>query len=290
MIVEILGELEDEVALTGALRELRRERPYELIRVVGAHYVMLFERVQHVLLFGEEDSDMHIVLRPFQNVYLGNPVMQFCQALGVRVVYDTRPYVVTTQEDDAIVTQVWEHLRDSAQSRPVVAIDPWSAYPQYRLPSEWWRSLTGRLMAEGYFVVEVGMSDRPDLTKEWRSGMVDGARPLVGMFSPPELMRFLSRCDCLVSHWNGSVPLAAMLGKPVILLVPSYPPPSAFTWPTVHVLANLQEDCVGCSTVRGWSLLAGWEKAPECRQPAGKRCLDAITVADVLNHVSCLLR
>lgn len=254
MKLYLRGSLGDEVALTGLVREVRRQRSRESI-FVDVSRPELFHLNPHVGARMEDSGLVHHLTWASDHT-VGNFVHQYAKQLGLRAILDTTPEIFLDDDDDGPAS--WMVGRKS------VAIDTWAGWPRRRWPFERWQELSDELAKRGISVVEVGAST-PDCYGSKRDRLLERTdRCVVDKWSIRQTAAILSRCRLFIGADSGLVHLAAAVGTPQIAIyaVPWY----ARAYRSTYPLFNLQQVMCGCQEL--------------CSH--GERMIDVVTVGDVL--------
>lgn len=201
------GSLGDEVAVTGLVRALRRQRPRERL-TVDVRRPELFAGNPH-LVGGSEDDGVTVHL-PLGGDGVHHLVDAYGAACGI-VVDDTTPELFLTED---------EHAWADSLLLPAgtIAVDIWSGWPSRRWPFVRFMALVDALVLAGHQVVEVGATV-PDCAGATRSGPLPNvSRSFLDRASIRQTAALLTRCALFVGNDSGLAHLAAAVGTPSVVI------------------------------------------------------------------------
>jgi len=192
---------------------------------------------------------------------------------------------VCEHEPDASL-ELSEPRRDEARSillhhsvngdKQVVTICPGSINSRAkRWPAESFAALADQLIESGKQVLLIGSHDEEDVAREVTSRMRRTPVMLVGRTTLDQLTAILSISDLVVTNDTGPAHIAASLGRPtVVIFGPTNPLTTRPFSPQAEILRH-PPDCAPCML-------------RDC--PIDHRCMTAITVEEVLEHSTSLLK
>lgn len=235
---KIWGSLGDEVALTGVIREWRREHPEESLEL-SCRWPEVFKLNPHI---GPRVQENHQEVEfPLASHYqLGNFAHAYAKILGMQRIIDTQPEIHLTTEE----LGNFDYLKGNI---PVIAFDTWAGWPRRRWPWEYWEALIGLLRKGGCALVEVGKTVR-DCYGNFRRGPIFDPREdycFLDKLDVRQTASALAHCSVFIGSDAGLHHLAAAVETPAVILysIPFY----ATAYRTTYPLFDLQADCSGCN-------------------------------------------
>lgn len=250
--------LGDELALTAAVREARRENPREAIRIEESPRPDIWKHNPRINR-GQTDNEQLITvdLKGFREARL---VDVFARQLRICKVLDPTPEIWLTDEEILLDVGITDWDR-------TVAIDPSAGWSSRRWPIENFDLLSLLLAREGWHVLEVGKRETPR--------RVAGARDLTAFRTIRETASILGRCSLYVGNDSGLMHLAAAVGTPQVIVFGAVPWQHRAYWSTTPVFYETpcHENCT---------------LSRRCNQTP--RCLDEITPERVLAAVGAAER
>lgn len=233
---KIWGSLGDEIALTGVIREWRKEHPEESLELF-CRWPEVFKENPHVGPRVHENGQT-VEFPLASNYRLGNFAHAYAKILGMRYLADTKPEIYLTAEEEKIEF-------NPAFPQDAIAIDTWAGWPRRRWPWEHWVRLVELLREEGHAVVEVGKTV-PDCYGGCRRGPLPGTTlSFLDKLSVRQTASALKSCWFFIGSDAGLHHLAAAVETPAVILysIPFY----ATAYRTTYPLFDLQADCSGCN-------------------------------------------
>jgi ADP-heptose:LPS heptosyltransferase len=223
MRVETLGAMGDEVAMTAAIREAKRQRPDEMIRIAGRLNRDVWLNCPYINI-GNEDDGKLVRAWSFYRNHVGSRTRLYFKLLSLDLerIEDELPELWWTAEELASPIMVKKSHRKMEKEfvlleealavvrAPIVAVDPGAGWATRKWPEEKYSELTGKLAARGFAVVLVGSRPRGELP-----GI---AVDLVNRLSLRALARFLGRCALFVGNDSGLFHLSAAVGTPHVTI------------------------------------------------------------------------
>ncbi len=223
MRIQTIGAMGDEVAMTAAVREAKRQRPDEMIMIYGARKKDVWENCPYINIGNEEDGRL-IQAYSFHRDHRGSRTQLYFKLLKLDParIKDELPELWWTREElaspilvKATGRKTETKLQDleevlAGAPAPIIAVDPGAGWPSRRWPEERFSELTSRLAALGYTVIQVGSRQRMPL-----AGI---AHDLVGRMKIRTAARFLGRCDLYIGNDSGFFHLAAAVGCPHVTI------------------------------------------------------------------------
>ncbi len=223
MRVETIGAMGDEVAMTAAVREAKRQRPDEMIRIRGRQNRAIWLNCPYTDIGNEEDGK-HIRAWSFYRDHVGSRTRLYMKLLGLDLerIEDELPELWWTAEELASPIMVKRSARkmekdlvplDEALAgirAPIVAIDPGAGWATRKWPEENFSALASKLAARGFAVVLVGSRGRGEL-----AGI---SIDLVKRLDLRPLARFLGRCALFIGNDSGLFHLSAAVGTPHVTI------------------------------------------------------------------------
>ena len=160
--------------------------------------------------------------------------------------------------------------------KQIVAICPGSINSRAkRWPAESFAALADQLIETGKQVLLIGSRDEEDVASDVISRMRNTPVTLVGRTTLDQVTAILSISDLVVTNDTGPAHIAAALGRPtVVIFGPTNPLTTRPFSPQAEILRH-PPDCAPCML-------------RDC--PIDHRCMTAITVEEVLEHSTSLLK
>ena len=185
-----------------------------------------------------------------------------------------------------------------APDRPYAVIHAAPMFRYKRWTADGWQVIAAGLDARGLAVLATGgEGDRPYLDEVW-AGQPEVSR-LDGMLSWPELAELIGRASVYVGPDTSVTHLAAATGTPTVALYGPTDPRLWGPWPA----GGLGEPWAAAATVQNrgnvwlvqnppscpWSILPCQQEGCERRLDSYSRCLDELTVSQVLSAADAAL-
>ena len=217
MIFEVRGGLGDEVHATATVREYKRARPQEVVRVFQPSRPKVWLH-NPWLNWGETESAApgeragRLLLRmdtadeKGQRFVQGQPVHRHAQQLGFQAIED-QPEIWLTPEELAV-----DYIPEGRRER-TIAFDVGAGWESKRWPVERWRTVIGALRDEGFDVVGIGSRDLCA-----GEGGIPLTRNFFGQTDERELAVLLSQCALFLGHDSGPMHVAAAVGTPQVII------------------------------------------------------------------------
>jgi ADP-heptose:LPS heptosyltransferase len=221
--------VDDEVALTGVVREVKRVYPKEFL-FVECSRPELFECNRHVG-FGQEQKHGPIKLTPFHSGrdYHGNLIRYYGRQLGITCFDDTPELHLTEKE------QTWAKGRLSDLKGKRVAFDIFATWVSRQWPAERFTQVVSALTEMGVQTVELGKKVEDNLGNYVTKKRLPVTLDLFNKLSVRETAAILSECDLLVGNDSGLMHLAAAVGTPQVAIYTISPWWSRAYWNTTPV-------------------------------------------------------
>lgn len=156
-----------------------------------------------------------------------------------------------------------------------IAIAPDSTSPRKKWPDSKWETLVAALTGQGYFVVQLGKGRK-----------IKGAYSLSGQTTPKEAVKLLTLFDLLITGDGFLMHGAKCMGTPSVVLWGGSSP-EIFGYQE-HYNIRGARGC-GCLSPQCYVLDGGDGFHSECPQPREARCMDSITVEEVLAGTDSIL-
>ncbi len=200
------------------------------------------------------------------------------RAVGIEA-KDRALYMPVKAEDERIVDRFFL-LNDLDKKDTVIAIHPGASCPSKRWPAYRFGRVADELIEKHKVkVVIIGGPADIKTVKEVESGMLHKPIILSEGHSLGEVAALLKRCKMFISNDSGPVHIAVAVGTPVISIFGRLDPGlSPKRWGPVGPNDIVIHKDVGCK----------YCKAHKCE--INFKCLDAITVEDVLSAAEALLK
>lgn len=253
--------LGDELVATSIVREFKRARPDENVRIWRPARPEIWENNPH-LNRGRKDNGKRVLMLAstagrISHYYAGN----VAAATGVLLKMENdAPEVFLTDEERGADFGFTIHPRS-------VAIDPWAGWGTRRWPHENFCRLAKLLARRGWQVIELGAGTR-------RPGPLPMARDLYGKTGIRETAAILSRVSLYVGNDSGLMHLAAAVGTPQVIpfgVVPS----SLRAYPSTRGI----DPVMACDPRCAGAIL-------DCARRRGRQgCMESITVDRVLQEI-----
>ena len=216
MWIVLKSGLGDEVAVTGLVREVKREFPNEVIHVDIGRADLL--EGNPYIGYGREQKRPTVVLTPLhpENERAGNLIVSYARQCGVGVVDSTPEIFLRDSEiEHGKKLLALTSTPKAMKPRAVIAFDTWATWPSRRWPLERFQSLVGMLRELGFFTVELGKNVN-DERGDFPSLRLPVDRDLFGNLSVRETAAVLASCDLFVGNDSGLMHLAAAVGTPQV--------------------------------------------------------------------------
>jgi ADP-heptose:LPS heptosyltransferase len=156
-----------------------------------------------------------------------------------------------------------------------IAIVADTASPRKKLPDQKWEKLVKALSGRGYFVAQLGKGDK-----------IKGAYSLLGQTSPKEAVKLLTCFDLVITSDSFLMHGAKCAGVPAVVLWGASSP-EIFGYPE-HLNIRGRRDC-GCLSHQCYKLDGGPEFHSACAHPQETRCMNNISVEEILSGVDSVL-
>jgi ADP-heptose:LPS heptosyltransferase len=194
--------LGDELAMTAVIRELKRQRPQEMIRP-ELHRRELVENNPHVNIGITDEGRFELEVH--MNEDIGNIAQSFAKQLGMDPLVDDTPEVFLTPEE---IARAEEKLQGIPM--PVVAIDTRAMWESRKWAQGNFQRVIDEL--ETISFVEMGSEGgSPSLLNNTRACFVNKC-------SIRESAAIMSECDLFLGNDSGGFHLAAAVGTPQVVL------------------------------------------------------------------------
>jgi ADP-heptose:LPS heptosyltransferase len=252
MKVRIWGSLGDEVALTGTVRELKKQFPDEIVRIENK-FPEIFQNNPNINV-GRIDSPYDITIPLSPDDYIGNYVRAYCKVLGIKC-FDDSPELFLTDEESKMFPK-----------QNTIAFDTWAGWPSRKWKFENFVKLIDLLhdYDKSIKVIEVGKTV-PDCfgkTRTQRLPNVDGC--FLDILNVRGTASLLSKCKLFIGNDAGLFHLAAAVKTPqIVIFSKSF---YSRSYRKTYYVDNLQRNCKICDS--------------ECLKEVF--CLDGISPKDVL--------
>lgn len=222
MRIAVVGSMGDELAMTAAVRELKRQRPDEMILLHGRWNPEIWINDPYLNIGNKEDGRL-VTVFSYYRTHRGSRTRLNYKLLELdpAAIVDELPEFYWTRDELAspvLVKRSKRRLEKEYQDlgavmagwpAPVIAIDPGAGWPTRRWPEVRFGELAVKLSGLGYMVVQVG-SGRQTL-----SGVTHN---LVGRLKLRALARFLGRCALYIGNDSGYFHVAAAVGCPHVTI------------------------------------------------------------------------
>jgi predicted O-methyltransferase YrrM len=222
MRIQVIGSMGDELAMTAAVREAKRQRPDEMILLHGRWNPEIWINNPYLNIGNHEDGRL-ISVFSFYRTHQGSRTRLNFKLLDLdpTVIQDELPEFCWTPEELAAPIMVKTSKRKQEKDyrdleelmagwpAPVIAIDPGAGWPTRRWPEERFGELALVLSKLGYQVVQVGSG---------RQTLAGVTHNMVGRMKLRDLARFLGRCALYVGNDSGYFHVAAAVGCPHVTI------------------------------------------------------------------------
>ena len=218
MNLEVRGGLGDEVAATAIVRELKRARPDEIVRVfqpnrpeVWLHNPWLNHGTVDAPapdVTGDGKIGRFILRMDVLNRTGGSVAHRHAAQLGLQIADDT-PEIWLTADERAV-----DFIAPARQPK-TIALDVGTGWESKRWPTSRWAQLVPQLIADGWDVVAVG-GDRTAL-----SGELSSIKYTASFFNKTTIREaavLLSQCALFMGQDSGLMHLAAAVGTPQVVV------------------------------------------------------------------------
>lgn len=279
MIIQVNGSMGDELGMTAAVRELKRQRPDEMIQLWGGWNREIWINNPY-LNIGNVDSGRLVTAWSFYRTHRGSRTrlnFKLLELDPVAIVDELPEFYWTAEELAKPIRVKWSAREEDRDYRdldgvmagwtaPVIAIDPGAGWESRRWPEARFGELAVRLDGLGYQVVQVGTG------RETLPGVTHN---FVKRFKLRDLARFLGRCALFIGNDSGYFHVAAAVGCPHVTI---YGPTRNTCGPypgTVSVApkSNCSPKCF---------MFCGRSVVSEERKAVTRHCMDEISVDEVL--------
>ena len=180
------------------------------------------------------------------------PERYFAAAADLDVVPDGKPPDFFLGPDAERETGDWLATMGLGQSRPMIALAPGAAHATKRWPAAHWRTLIGRVLAEGFDIVIAGGPDDATLGAELAQGSAGRVVNAAGVFGLQGTGAVLQRAAALVSGDTGVMHMATGVGTPVVALFgPTVESFGFFPYTPQAQVLELSLSCRPCSSKGG---------------------------------------
>jgi len=253
MIIRMFGSLGDEIALTGLVREYRKQYPDETL-IVTNKFPEIFTNNPHLgIRKNNNHKEVYIPTSPFLNI--GNYTYAYGKYLGIKI-YDSSPEIFLSNEE----------LEMFPGNQNIIAIDTWAGWPSRRWDFNNFVELVERIKEYDpkVQIVEVGKTV-PDCTGQVRNKrLLDAHIIYLDVLSLRQTAALLRSCKLFIGNDSGLSHLAAAVGTNQITIysVPWYDRSYRTTYPVF----NLKRNCEKCESI--------------C--PKGTSCINEITPSDII--------
>jgi len=158
----------------------------------------------------------------------------------------------------------------------IVAICPGSINSRAkRWPAESYASVADRLIDTGKQVLLIGSTDEQEVSHQVKSHMQNAPVDLTGKTTLDQVTAVLSLADLVVTNDTGPAHLASALGRPTLVIFGPTNPSTTRPFSAEAEILHHPPDCAPCML-------------RDC--PIDHRCMTAITVAEVLEQSTALLK
>lgn len=260
------GGLGDELAMTALVREYHRAWPDEMIRVLDSGRPELWDGNPHINR-GNGYNGLRVRPEPLKCTAPGSLPRKYAAQLQER----TGIAVTIVDDTPEIFLTDAELAKDFGTEPRGIAVDPWAFNDSRRWNYERFRELTRRLLAEGYYVYEVGRRTRTGA--ELRAPL-PCTKSFFNMLTLRETAALIARCASYVGNDSGLFHLAAAVDTPQVVMFGAWRPAD-----------------------RAYSTTFAIEADSTCARACGRRCarradgarsfcMDEITVDEVFRAVT----
>lgn len=258
MRLKMPGGLGDELTMTAFVRELKRRRPDEMIRIETDRRAQVWKGNPYIN-WGNAD-DAKVLEDDFQAWPLATFARRYARILGFDLVDDV-PEIYLTPEERAIeIPPVDRNLR-------TVVIDTGAGWASRRWPLERFQELARLLARQGWKVLDITSPAQ----------VLEGALGLSTWKTVREKALILERASLYVGNDSGLFHLAAAVGTPQVVVFGSIPWQHRAYWNTTSVSdwQPCEEKCLGRTSCARIS------------KPSHKKtpCLERIQAGQVLEAV-----
>ena len=238
------GGIGDEVALTPAVRELRRRRPSEKITLQGLKYASLWSNNPHAAGGTIDTGDVVTLDHGGRYMDAGSLPRKFARQFGIELVDDTPEIFLTEAERRDL-----HGLQDWTKT---LTVDTWSRDSARRWGLDRFQEAVDRLRIRGWRVVHVGKHNGPAIACD---------HSLLNRLSIRATAAAIARSSVYLGNDSGLLHVAAAVGTPQVGLFGRVPARFRAYWTTLGL--GTMNRCLGCG--------------PFCKdRPEGASCLEKI--------------
>lgn len=225
--------------------------------------ILLTKKIRHTKQLGEKHEIDY--------------TLDVLRTVGIEV-KDRSLYMPVRAEDEKVIDRFFS-LSGLTGGDAIIAIHPGASCPSKRWPAYRFGRVADTLIErDGLKVIIIGGPADVETVKDMRTGMLHKAIILSEEHSLGEVAALLKRCRMFISNDSGPVHIAAAVGTPVVVIFGrSNPGLSPKRWGPIGPKDVVVHKDVGCKEC----------KAHNCE--INFKCLDAITVEDVLDAVEKLV-
>ncbi len=221
VMIRIIGSMGDELGVTAAVRELKRQRPDEMIRLNGGRFDAEIWKNNPYMNIGNADDGRLVELYSFKkqaaetaNSRTGHYFKLL--ELDLSKIVDEFPEFSFTAEELAAPLLVGPgrgqkvalHLEEVVPAEDLaraIAVDPGAGWVSRVWAEDRYAELCRRLRAKGHILIQVG-------SRGSRGALPGIHYDLVGRFGLRTVARFLGRCRLFVGNDSGYQHVSAAVG------------------------------------------------------------------------------
>lgn len=277
MKIQVLGSMGDELGVTAAVREAKRQRPDEMIQLYGRWNPEIWINNPY-LNIGNSDDGQLLKLFSFERTHVGSRTQLNFKFLGLDLarIQDELPEFYFTEEElrSPIMVRKTARRKETRLEDldlvlgqapgPMIAVDPGAGWPSRRWPEARFGELTSRLAALGYTILQVGW--------QGADALPGVAHNLVSRLRLRAVARLLGRCALFIGNDSGYFHVAAAVGCPHVTVY-GMTRRTCGPYPGTVAVVPPTECRSTCSELCGRS---------EPGHPGISHCMDEISVDQVL--------
>lgn len=238
MNIELYGSLGDTVAITGTIREFKKQYPNEIV-TIKSRYPEVFENNPN-FNSGIENNGIRvpIPLAPFD--YIGNYVYAYGKWLGIKI-YNSEPEIFLTDDE-----------KNKFKNKNVIVIDSWAGWTSRRWHLDNFYKLINLLKQEdpNLIIVECG-SKVVDYNGVTRNYYLDNVDIFYDSLSVRDQAALIYSSKLVIGNDSGLGHLAAAVGtKQIIIYTVNW---YSRAYKTTYPVFSMNRDCSqyehGCTEV-----------------------------------------